>query len=85
MSFLNKMALFCLDFLVLVATTEGSLSLNKTTLSSLEKAEERRASLMQEILEEDLGNMKVRLIALEKKVEQLHPGGLQYNQTYFFL
>jgi len=73
MSFLNTMALFCLGFLVLVATTEGSLSLNKTTLSSLEKAEERRASLMQEILEEDLGNMKVRLIALEKKVEQLHP------------
>ena len=84
MSFLNKMALFCLGFLVLVATTEGSLSLNKTTLSSLEKAEERRASLMQEILEEDLGNMKVRLIALEKKVEQLHPGGLQCNQKHIF-
>ena len=82
MSFLTTLALFCLGFLVLVTTTEGSLTLNKTTLSSLEKAEERRASLMQEILEEDLGNMKVRLIALEKKVDQLHPGGLQCNQKH---
>ena len=42
--------------------------------SNLEKAEDRRASLMQEILEEDLGDMKIRLIALEKKVDKLHPG-----------
>jgi len=41
--------------------------------SNLEKAEDRRASMMQEILEEDLGNMKIRLIALERKVERLHP------------
>ena len=42
--------------------------------SNLEKAEDRRASLMREILEEDLGDMKIRLIALEKKVDKLHPG-----------
>merc|ERR1712130_147741 len=41
--------------------------------SNMEKAEERRSSLMQEILEEDLGEMKIRLIALEEKVEKLHP------------
>ena len=41
---------------------------------NLEKAEDRRASLMREILEEDLGDMKIRLIALEKKVDKLHPG-----------
>ena len=42
---------------------------------NMEEAEERRASLMQEILEEDLGEMEIRLIALEKKVDKLHPGG----------
>ena len=42
--------------------------------SNLEKAEDRRASMMQEILEEDLGDMKIRLIALERKVDKLHPG-----------
>ena len=56
--------------------TKVKPSLNKavSTTSSLEKAEERRASMVQQIMEEDLGDMKVRLIELEKKVEKLHPG-----------
>ena len=53
-------------------TSSTTNSLEET--SNLEKAEERRASLMQEILEEDLGDMEIRLIALEKKVDKLHPG-----------
>ena len=53
--------------------------------SNLEKAEDRRASLMREILEEDLGDMKIRLIALEKKVDKLHPGSFwQRTKTQFF-
>ena len=73
-----------LPILVVLLATECSQNLNKTSsttnnseeTSNLEKAEERRASLMQEILEEDLGDMRIRLIALEKKVDKLHPGSI---------
>ena len=88
-------ALSCLPILV-VFVTEGSQSLNlekeekrsslEETISSekrsnMEEAEERRASLMQEILEEDLGEMEIRLIALEKKVDKLHPGGFLFAKS----
>ena len=58
------------------SSLEETISSEKTEKrSNMEKAEERRANMMQEILEEDLGEMKIRLIALEKKVDKLHPGG----------
>jgi len=56
------------------SSLEETISSEKTEKrSNMEKAEERRANMMQEILEEDLGEMKIRLIALEKKVDKLHP------------
>merc|ERR1719219_2502365 len=61
--------------ILLVLATKVKPSLNKavSTTSSFERAEERRASMVQQIMEEDLGDMKVRLIELEKKGEKLHP------------
>ena len=65
---------------------EETISSEKTEKrSNMEKAEERRANMMQEILEEDLGEMKIRLIALEKKVDTLHPGGSFCKTLKIFL